>query len=307
MNRSGLFVSMCLGVALLGAGCGEPAATQDKDPVGSQSQDIIYCPLSPVTGVAQCPDDPGDPGDPPPPSGDTGPGMNLSTYQYYAANNQTRCAGGISQSECLTELQYALTNQLITAAAYNWGTANGYYPAVDRYNKIAAVCKCGCFEANTQILVEGRDGFAEWVAAKTISQSTKLVALDENTTLSAPGFISQSIKAKTAGAERPDLFVFTLDNGRTLKVTQNHGMLLADGRVVEAKTLGAGAEFVGLDGATVRVTSLSREPTALDVYNFEVNADDKAGHFVAAEGVLVGDLAWQNQLARELGSIAVRR
>ncbi|WP_148273434.1 Hint domain-containing protein [Stigmatella aurantiaca] len=234
--------------------------------------------------------------------------MSLATFQSLAGSNEGRCSGAASQAQCNADLSYALSMQLITTAAYNWGLANGYYPVVDRHNQIGAICKCGCFEANALILTESVNGASnKWIAAKDVTKDTKLVSLDETSKLSRPGMKSQSVKALTHGKELPALYVFSLSNGRDLKVTQNHGMLLSDGRVVEAKTLSAGAEFVGLDGSTVRVNTISFERTKREVFNFEVDTQSKQGHIIAAEGVLVGDLAWQNQLSSELGAISIRR
>jgi hypothetical protein len=239
----------------------------------------------------------------------TGTPMSLATFQYlgYQSDVAVRCTGAISAAQCQEELAYGLNLNLITPEAYYWGLANGYYPVIDRNNVIGAICKCGCFEANSLILTQDEQGASAWVPAKDIKTSTTLFALNEAATLSRPTFDAKSIKVATRGEETPALYAFGLDNGRTLKVTQNHGMLLSDGRVVEARTLGVGAEFVALDGSTVRVRELRFEHTAEDVFNFEVNAQESAGHIIAAEGVLVGDLAWQNQLSRELGAITVRR
>ncbi|WP_434390072.1 Hint domain-containing protein [Melittangium boletus] len=233
--------------------------------------------------------------------------MDVAQFQYLGQSSVERCARAISAAECKDELDYGLGEGLITQAAYNWGLTNGYYPVIGRRNTVDAVCKCGCFEANALLLTQDANGTPAWLAAKDIQKDTKLFALNESATLVRPTFNMKSILASTKGTETPALFVFELDNGHELKVTQNHGMLLSDGRVVEARTLREGAEFVALDGAIVHVKALRFEHTTEDVYNFEVDAVDAKGHIIAAEGVLVGDMAWQNQLGRELGSIAVRR
>ncbi|WP_245814714.1 Hint domain-containing protein [Cystobacter ferrugineus] len=233
--------------------------------------------------------------------------MGLDQFKYLGLTSIERCARAISAEECKIELDYGLEQNLITREAYDWGLVNGYYPVIGRRDTVDAVCKCGCFEANTLILTQDKLGAPAWIAAKDITKETTLFSLNEQATLSQPTFDTKPILAFTKGEEHPALYVFELDNGHTLKVTQNHGMLLSDGRVVEARTLEAGAEFVALDGATVRVKNLRFEHTKEDVYNFEVESQISAGHIIAAEGVLVGDMAWQNQLGRELGSIAVRR
>src|SRR5690606_25913995 len=120
-------------------------------------------------------------------------------------------------------------------------------------------------------------------------------------------FDSQSIQRMTYGDEESDLYVFSLSNGHALRVTQNHGMVLGDGRVVEARKVIEGDVFVGLDGSDVYVESITREPTDADVYNYFLDVATPQEHVIAAEGVLVGDLAWQSTLASELESIKLRQ
>ncbi|WP_375767338.1 Hint domain-containing protein [Archangium gephyra] len=295
MKNSGFAIVVCLGMAVSAVGCGGATGAGQAEALGNVEQQAV------------CLDCEGGGGGGGGGGTTTETGMTLEEYQQHALTSTDRCIGGITWEECKRELDYGLQQQLISLSAYNWGVANGYYPVIDRYNKIGAVCKCGCFEANTLILTQDKDGFGAWLEAKKVKETAKLVALDEAATLTKPSFSGKSIKAFSRGEEKPALYVFGLDNGRQLKVTQNHGMLLSDGRVVEAKTLDVGAEFVAVDGSTVRVTNLSFENTKKDVYNFEVDASFSAGHIIAAEGVLVGDLAWQNQLGREIGSIVVRQ
>jgi hypothetical protein len=235
--------------------------------------------------------------------------MTAAEYTRKALNvpPEWRCRE-IAEPACQAKLNQALSKNLITCAAYQWGWNNGYWPAIDvDDNVINAVCKCGCFESNTLILAQSEGSEAEWTPANQIKPSDHLASLDEMSTLRDPRLELKPIKAFTRGEETPLLHVFSLDNGRLLKVTQNHGMLLSDGHVVPAKRIGIGARFVGVDGRIVNVTDITYEQTKRLVYNFEVVTATKAGHIVAAEGVLVGDLAWQNQLAHEVSAIEVRR
>jgi len=233
--------------------------------------------------------------------------MDLPTFQRLAGVNTARCNEAISEAEGKEELRYALSHNLITCDSYRWGFNNGYYPGVDKDDKIIAVCKWGCFEAKTLILTAAGIGSSRWTPAGQIKPGSELASLDEASTLSQPKLVAKPITAMTHGSEAPALYVFEFDNGRRLKVTQHHGMLLSDGRVIPAKNISVGARFVAVDGHIVRVSNITLAETKDEVYNFEVAAEAKAGHFLAAEGVLVGDLAWQNQLGSELGSIAVRR
>ena len=65
--------------------------------------------------------------------------------------------------------------------------------------------------------------------------------------------------------------------------------------------------FVRLDGQPVKVTAIAREKPTADVFNFETAGATHMSHIIVAEGVLVGDLKIQDELADEEGSIALRR
>jgi hypothetical protein len=101
--------------------------------------------------------------------------------------------------------------------------------------------------------------------------------------------------------------VFALSNGARLRVTQHHPMILEDGVIVEAAQVEAGASFIGVGGQAVAVASITRESTKEDVFNFQTVGDTQLGHVIVANGVLVGDLKLQNELAAEQASIELRR
>ncbi|OJH42041.1 hypothetical protein [Cystobacter ferrugineus] len=68
--------------------------------------------------------------------------MDLARFQALAVQSDQagRCVGAISYDQSQQELAYALSMDLITLEVYYWGLANGYYPVVNRYNIISAVC-----------------------------------------------------------------------------------------------------------------------------------------------------------------------
>ncbi len=158
-----------------------------------------------------------------------------------------------------------------------------------------------------EILTADTDGKVDWKPVSSVEKDDRLMSLSEDASLSRPELEPKSVVSHTRGKEKPLLFAFVLDNGHTLKVTQHHGMVLDDGRVVAASEVRSGARFVGIDGKPVTVVAIERERTRGLVYNFEVDATKNQGHVLAAEGVLVGDLAWQNRLKSELGAIQIRK
>lgn len=157
-------------------------------------------------------------------------------------------------------------------------------------------CTGSCFEENAQILSQNLDGRIEWIPARNITSSLRLAALEEKSAINLPDIRMRAIKSILRSWTSSPIYTFTLDNGNDLRVTSNHPMLLSDGRVVKASTINIGANFKALDGSTVRVNAISTDQKEQYVYNFEVDAAGAMGHIIAAEGVLIGDLAWQNKL-----------
>ncbi len=225
-----------------------------------------------------------------------------------AGANSSRCGGGLPPALCRENNLRALNNGLLSQDAYDWLEANGYCAVnIDGVHMIVAICPVGCFEQDTAILAVAADGSEQWVAAKEIGLTHQLFGLNANALLSSPRLDGRSIRRMAYGDEDSDLYVFSLSNGHKLRVTQHHGMVLSDGRVVEARKVVEGDVFVSIDGDDVLVESIHRMPTDADVYNFFLDVETPQEHILAAEGVLVGDLAWQSTLVSELNSIALRR
>ena len=235
--------------------------------------------------------------------------MDIDAFQRLAFSTDTsgRCMDiGIGPNECRAELDYALTNGLITRRAYDWAQANGYYPVINRHGLINAICKCGCFEAETQISAR-INGVTLNVAAKDISKAHQLLALDSDASRQALHQSYYPVQSLTKGPEYADLYQFELSNGKALTVSQHHGMVVNEGRVVAAKDVTAQDHFIAASGEVVTISAISRLPATADVVNFETDGPDAVNHIIVAEGVLVGDLSWQNQRAADLGRIAIRQ
>jgi hypothetical protein len=235
--------------------------------------------------------------------------MDIAQFEALAGKDQSRCTKGVALDYCRGELKYGLDQGLISQRSYNWGYANGYYPVIDRNNNIGAICKCGCFEASTNISVwsEEAQKVVE-IAAKNITKANQLIGLSSDATLSSLTTDDFAIKTITHGEEMPELYVFSLEDGTQLKVTQHHGMLLSSGEMVAAKDVDLSHSFISANSQrAIKIVDINREKTNSEVYNFETESEDKISHIIVAEGIYVGDLIWQNQLADELGAITLRQ
>jgi hypothetical protein len=221
-------------------------------------------------------------------------------------NISPRC-NNIPTNVCNALIANALAVGLITADAQAYWLNNGFCPIVIS-GVLTDLCPNGCFDGDTQILTGmGHDGSASYTAAAELLPSHPLVTLSDKSGMDAFDLVSRPISRVVYGPEKPALFVFAMSNGATLRVTSHHPMVLDSGVIVEAAKVELGAAFVGIDGEPVFVKAIDREPATGDVFNFETRGDGQLGHVMAAEGVLVGDLKLQNELAAEETLIALRR
>jgi hypothetical protein len=234
---------------------------------------------------------------------------DIACYTTNKPINQ-RCATAIEPSVCAFLNNTALGQGLVTQGGFGFLGSIGFCAIVMDPGtgfQIVDFCPVGCFAADTQILSSFTlDGLTDYMSASSVKPDSPLMSMAEPS-LSEVVLGPQSIKRIVVGPEDAELFVFGLANGSTLRVTSHHPMVLDSGKIVEASHVDSRMSFVGLDGQSVAITSITREKPIGDVFNFETGGDTQLSHIIVAEGVLVGDLKIQNELADEEGSIALRR
>jgi hypothetical protein len=201
---------------------------------------------------------------------------------------------------CINDEEYAYSQA--------WSIApicSPMYP--DRY---VGFCYCGCLERSTQILATDPVTGAE--VTPRIDQiergGVRIHALTEEATLSSVRYTSRDVVATTAGGENNPMVVLQLEGGIILSATEQHAILLASGEMVAAKDLSVGQFLVKRDGSSTAITAIRRVPTDDDVFNVLTDAGlSHKGHMIVANGVIVGDLMWQNTLIKDLNSIIIRQ
>jgi len=244
---------------------------------------------------------------------------NAADCQCFASISSLRCGSGIPPSTCIIMQSTAWNAGLLTADGLTWLQTNGYCPVHydvgdGNGDLIYSICPQGCFAGDTQILTDdtsyGKSGYtsASTLASMfTLPKAPSLMTMSDEASLREVTLTTRPLERFVYGPEEPSLFVFMLANGSTLRVTQHHPMVLSNGKIVEAAQVSEHASFVGIDGRRVAITSITREKTFDDVFNFETAGDTLLGHIIVAEGVLVGDLKLQNELENEQKSIQLRR
>lgn len=222
-----------------------------------------------------------------------------------------RCATAIEPTVCAFLNNTALSVGLITQGGFGF-LRNVHFCAVvadmGTGFRVFDFCPEGCFAGDTEILTELSSlGGTSYRAAELVTPKSPMVSLADGASFDDVSLTQRSTKRIVRGPEDGELYVFALSNGRTLRVTTHHPMVLDNGQIIAASKVAAKMSFVGLDGQPVAITAITREQPTGDVYNFETGGDTQMSHIIVAEGVLVGDLKIQNELSDEQGAIDARR
>lgn len=220
-----------------------------------------------------------------------------------------RCPNGAFPAErCEQVRNEALRVGCIDQATFDRLRSENRFPAC-----VGAVnvgdCPCGCFapEALLDVLNAGRSTVVSALNLFTADRGTTLLALASDARLSNPNYESSLIANRTIGEEKVPLVRVETTDGRILRITEKHPVLKADGKMVTARELTRSDELVNRDGSHAKIRRLTRETSPDSVYNFQTSGTTLASHVIVAEGLLVGDLAWQNTLEQELTGISLRK
>lgn len=233
--------------------------------------------------------------------------VSLSTV---AGANPLRCPNAaFDATRCEAIRADALKVGCINEAVYNQLRAENRFPACVMSTQVGD-CPCGCFAMDTVIdVISRRDGKSGEMMAWLLFDNWEqfgVAALQDDARLSDIRLTARDIKQATVGKENVPIVVLTLSNGRTLRLTEKHPVMKHTGEMFTAREVTRGTRVLDRDGHPVTITNVKRQREEGNVYNFETNGSTLASHIIVAEGVLVGDLAWQNALEEELGGVAIR-
>ena len=155
------------------------------------------------------------------------------------------------------------------------------------------VCNCSCFDPNTRISI------------KNLSTGRTDLIRAGDLPLNGAGYGIQVVSEEgvyylpfeVSSCEVREVFVFRFDNGSVLKVTEEHPVLLASGKMVQAREIVVGSQLLDTSKRPIRVEGISTEMSSGEVLNILVDEGQRrVPHTIIAEGVLVGDAQWQRKL-----------
>lgn len=226
--------------------------------------------------------------------------------------DDTRCGKvAIKEKACKRLQQEAAADCSFTKAEIKYMQDQNIAPQCDSEIGIISICPCGCFEVGTLITT----GSNEVVPVEELTRQDSVIALSPDAAMNRLAFESQGISYVTSGEEDNDLYVLSVsspasDQQATIGLTMHHGVLLATGEMTTAKDIKIGDRLVFANGEFGKVDRIDRKATSGKVYNFLTSASsdrtDVFSHMVIANGLIVGDLSWQNTHEDLLRQVLIR-
>jgi len=181
-----------------------------------------------------------------------------------------------------------------------------WYPYLDF--GVQKRCQCGCFAEETEFsTIAGRITGSEII--KLSSQGgARLLSLDS---LFSRSLSERDINGIVFGPEKELVYTLSTENGRKITLSSQHPVLIVneEGEIVAVKatTQVKIDEFVlGEDGIPDRISTIETNAYDKRMVNFNVSSTDAQNHFVPANGIVLGDNAWQQRLASVDARILLR-
>ena len=220
------------------------------------------------------------------------------------------CDHDVGEGRCVLSKNNSLARDACvpeTAGCADIGGCFGYTPIGHWYpykdNGVMYRCQCGCFGEETVFNIGGNAVTGREIidAGKDYQNSDlSIQSLSEFDNTGRTEF--REMNGFVSGDEKEDAFTFTTSTGKKVTLSKSHPVLVvaADGTVQAMKTSGEvkkGDFFLSDLGGAEEVSNIETAPYSGKMVNFNVKSTNPAHHIVSANGLLLGDNAWQQRLA----------
>jgi hypothetical protein len=176
---------------------------------------------------------------------------------------------------------------------------------------IAAVCVASCATPEQEILAQADKG-AKMQPTTFIESLTKkydfVATLHSNSTMSSK--VTKSTLVEDWVTELVDsehlILNFKMRSGGTLRITPNHPLVTAEGKMQLAELFKVGDSLVKLGGVADQILEIKAEAYFGKVYNVFVKSNDLKHNVVVTNGYLNGTAFYQNEGAKNLNRQILR-
>ncbi len=155
-------------------------------------------------------------------------------------------------------------------------------------------CTSGCYTPDQQISFASGD---ETILGALNALRTGVTTLSPDSTLESIKLKTDEVASYSRDVHDASLVTFEIRtrSGGQLRVTDQHPVLIGNGRLVEARTLKVGNELIKADGTRDPIVSVTQMPYFGKAYNLKPVATNRVANLLIAQGFLVGSSRYQNE------------
>ncbi|WP_169796452.1 Hint domain-containing protein [Chondromyces crocatus] len=154
-------------------------------------------------------------------------------------------------------------------------------------------CESSCYTPEQEVLFP--DGYQRIDVAVDALRPT-MITLTPDATLDDLQFMESPVDSYTAELRDTDHVIFEIvaESGGRLRLTDQHPVILGDGKLVQARALKVGDTLLREDGALDPITSVEVRDHHGKVYNLRPKTTDRVSNLLIAQGYVVGSSRYQN-------------
>ncbi|WP_127716171.1 Hint domain-containing protein [Halobacteriovorax sp. HLS] len=171
---------------------------------------------------------------------------------------------------------------------------------------IVGFCAGGCYTAD-QMILSGNKEFA--IKDMFDTKELRVTTLSSNSTLDGlklkEGSVFSYSKSITSGSH--DIVNIKTQSAKSLSVTLEHPLVLADGNYIAAQDLKVGSKLLNEFGEEEIIEELSINKVEGKVYNIRTNGEKETDRVIVAGGLLNGDLTIQQRKAKKANQVLLRK
>jgi hypothetical protein len=186
---------------------------------------------------------------------------------------------------------------------FNAGTNCALLPS-PAYN--VGLCVAGCYTPDQMLTFAEGD-----MAIKDALESgeIKIVTLTPDATIDNLEYMDNSVHGYVVDKYEAwqEIYVFTMESGGVLKVTNTHPLITDDGMMRQAQDLLPGDALIRANGESDVIVNLEVQKYFGKVYNVSPTTVDHTSNIVVAQGYLNGSHRYQNEFLDLVNSVILRR
>ena len=160
------------------------------------------------------------------------------------------------------------------------------------FTRMHGFCTSSCFTPEQKIMFDSGSIDIKTASMKKIS---KITTLTNESRLDQIGYKLTNVDAYQVSMKesKEEIIELTTSNGKTLRITTEHPILLSKGIMVRAKELRVGDTLLNINGGIEIIDTIDKKVFFGKVYNVAPASTNKLENIIIAQDLLVGSANFQ--------------